>query len=149
MTTRHYSNSQNLVISFEYSWFLAKNISNFVSLPWKLYNRKCHNVDVAWIHGKTTLIKKTQSTAVIPTTNNLQWSAAYVQFTGVLLYNSAVFWLYMDICSVHTESWEHDCKPFSTLTGMIFNNSCKACEKEDALTIYGVRNRPQDRKKHF
>ena len=43
MTARHYSNSQNLVISFEYGWFLAKNLSNFVSLPWKLHNRKCHN----------------------------------------------------------------------------------------------------------
>ena len=42
LTARHYSNSQNLVISFEYSWFLAKNLSNFVSLPWKLHNRKCH-----------------------------------------------------------------------------------------------------------
>ena len=39
----HYSNFQNLVISFEYSWFLAKNLSNFVSLPWKLHNRECHN----------------------------------------------------------------------------------------------------------
>ena len=29
MTARHYSNSQNLVISFEYSWFLAKNLSKF------------------------------------------------------------------------------------------------------------------------
>ena len=44
MTARHYSKSQNLVISFEYSWFLAKNLFNFVSLPWKLHNRKCHNV---------------------------------------------------------------------------------------------------------
>ena len=43
LTACHYSNSQNLVISFEYSWFLAKNLSNFVSLPWKLHNRKCHN----------------------------------------------------------------------------------------------------------
>ena len=24
-------------------WFLAKNISDFVSLPWKLHNRYCHN----------------------------------------------------------------------------------------------------------
>ena len=42
MTARDYSNSQNLVISFEYSWFLAKILSNFVSLPWKLHNRECH-----------------------------------------------------------------------------------------------------------
>ena len=43
LTAPHYSNFQNLVISFEYSWFLAKNLSNFVSLPWKLHNRECHN----------------------------------------------------------------------------------------------------------
>ena len=44
LTAPHYSNFQNLVISFEYSWFLAKILSNFVSLPWKLHNRECHNV---------------------------------------------------------------------------------------------------------
>ena len=43
LTAPHYSNFQNLVISFEYGWFLAKNLSNFVSLPWKLHNRECHN----------------------------------------------------------------------------------------------------------
>ena len=42
LTTSHYSNSPNLVISFEYSWFLAKNLVNFLSLPWKLHNWKCH-----------------------------------------------------------------------------------------------------------
>ena len=44
LTAPHYSNFQNLVISFEYSWFLAKNLSNFVSLPWKLHNQECHKV---------------------------------------------------------------------------------------------------------
>ena len=43
LTPPHYTNSQNSMISFEYSWFLAKNISNFVSLPWNLHNRYCHN----------------------------------------------------------------------------------------------------------
>ena len=47
MKARHYSNSQNLVISFEHSWFLAKKLSNFVSLSWKLHNRECHIVEVA------------------------------------------------------------------------------------------------------
>ena len=42
--------SQNLVISFEYSWFLTKNLSNFVSLPWKLQNRYCHNVSIHELH---------------------------------------------------------------------------------------------------
>ena len=37
------TNSQNSIISFNYSWFLAQNPSNFVSLPWKLHNRPdCH-----------------------------------------------------------------------------------------------------------
>ena len=43
LTASHYSNFQNLVVSFEYSWFLTKNLSNFVSLPWKLHNRYCYN----------------------------------------------------------------------------------------------------------
>ena len=34
MTAGHYTNSQNSIISFNYSWFLCKNLSNFVSLPW-------------------------------------------------------------------------------------------------------------------
>ena len=38
----HCSNSQNSIISFDYSWFLWKNLSDFVSLPWKLHNRYCH-----------------------------------------------------------------------------------------------------------
>ena len=40
----NYSNYQNLVIAFDDSWFLAKILSNFVSLPWKLHNRYCHIV---------------------------------------------------------------------------------------------------------
>ena len=36
LTACLYSNSPNLVISFDYSRFLAKNLSYFVSLPWKL-----------------------------------------------------------------------------------------------------------------
>ena len=39
----HKVNSLNSIISFDYSWLLAKNLSNFVSLPWKLYNRYCHS----------------------------------------------------------------------------------------------------------
>ena len=34
----------NLIISFDRSWCLAKNLSSFVSLPWKLHNRYCHTV---------------------------------------------------------------------------------------------------------
>ena len=33
LTARHYSNSQNSIISFDNSRFLAKNLSNFVSPP--------------------------------------------------------------------------------------------------------------------
>ena len=35
---------QSFHLWFDYSWFLAKNLSNFVSLPWKLHNRYCHKV---------------------------------------------------------------------------------------------------------
>ena len=38
----HYTNSQNSMVSFYYNWFLAKNLSNLVSLSWKLHNRYCH-----------------------------------------------------------------------------------------------------------
>ena len=44
LIARHYSNSSNLVFSFDYSWFIAKKLSNFVSLPWKLHNRYCHRL---------------------------------------------------------------------------------------------------------
>ena len=44
MTARHYSNSQNSIISFDFRWFLAKNLSNFVFLPWKLHNQYCHMI---------------------------------------------------------------------------------------------------------
>ena len=37
-----YSNSPNLVIQFDYSWFWAKDLFNFVSLLWKLHNLYCH-----------------------------------------------------------------------------------------------------------
>ena len=43
LTPPHYTNSQNSMISFQNSWLFAKNLSIFVSLPWKLYNRYCHN----------------------------------------------------------------------------------------------------------
>ena len=45
LTPPHCTNSQHLTISFDYSWFLAKILSNFLSLPWKLHNRYCHTVD--------------------------------------------------------------------------------------------------------
>ena len=38
-----YSNFQSSIISLHYSWFLPQNLSNFVSLPWKLHNRYCRN----------------------------------------------------------------------------------------------------------
>ena len=32
------------MISLDYSWFLAKKYSNFVTLPWKLHNRYCRRL---------------------------------------------------------------------------------------------------------
>ena len=38
-----YSNSPNLVISFDYWWFLPKTfLILYPFLPWKLHNRYCH-----------------------------------------------------------------------------------------------------------
>ena len=51
LTARHYSNSPNLVISFDCSWFLAKNLSNLVSLPWKLHNQYCHKCGSTYLHS--------------------------------------------------------------------------------------------------
>ena len=41
LTLPHYTNSQNSMILFDNSWFLAKNLSNFLSLPWKRHNNVC------------------------------------------------------------------------------------------------------------
>ena len=38
----HYTNLQNSMMSFNYSWFSAKNNYNFLSFPWKLHNQYCH-----------------------------------------------------------------------------------------------------------
>ena len=44
------------MILFDYSWFLDKDLSNFVSLPWKLYILYCHkkkllqNLDLELLH---------------------------------------------------------------------------------------------------
>ena len=42
-TPPHCTNSQNSIIAFNNTLFLAQKLSKFVSLPWKLHNRYCHN----------------------------------------------------------------------------------------------------------
>ena len=42
LTPPCYTNLQTSMFSIDNSWFLAKNLSNFVSLAWKLHNRYCH-----------------------------------------------------------------------------------------------------------
>ena len=56
MTTRNYTNSQNLIILFDYSWFLAKNLSNLVSLPWEPHNWYCHRQEIETIHAMNRVI---------------------------------------------------------------------------------------------
>ena len=60
-------NSQNSIISFDYSWFSAKNLSNFVFLPWKLHNRHCHDRHIADFFFSFSLYQEglTQMTKVI------------------------------------------------------------------------------------
>ena len=41
LTPPHYTNSQNSMISFDYCWFLSKNLYKFVSFAWKLHNLYC------------------------------------------------------------------------------------------------------------
>ena len=44
LTFSHYVNSQDTINSFEYMDFWPKNLSNFVSLSWKLENLYYHTV---------------------------------------------------------------------------------------------------------
>ena len=46
LTPPHHTNSWNSMISFDYSWSLAKNLSNFISLLWKLHNRYCRTFNI-------------------------------------------------------------------------------------------------------
>ena len=57
MTARHYSNSQNSIITYDYSWFLARNISNFVSLPWKPHNRYFHKCKYTLGQGRSNVVR--------------------------------------------------------------------------------------------
>ena len=58
LTARHYSNSQNSIILFDYSWFLVKNLSNSLSLAWKLYNQYCHSFGKKMDDGQNLKILK-------------------------------------------------------------------------------------------
>ena len=40
---------QNSMFLFDFTWFLANTIYNFVSLPWKLHNQFCHTKRIAKI----------------------------------------------------------------------------------------------------
>ena len=42
LIARHWSKTQNSIISFGVCWFLCKTLSNFVPPDWKLYNLYCH-----------------------------------------------------------------------------------------------------------
>ena len=48
---------KNSKISFDYSWFIAKKLSNFVSLLWKLLNRYCHNEGYSWVPSNASCIE--------------------------------------------------------------------------------------------
>ena len=57
LTLTHYKNSQNLIVSFGCITFLAKNLSNFVSLPWKLHNRYYHTLTASLSKVSFVLMK--------------------------------------------------------------------------------------------
>ena len=49
LTSRYYSKVQFSRFNnfFRVCWFFAKNLSYFISLPWKLHNRYCHSAEHA------------------------------------------------------------------------------------------------------
>ena len=65
---RHYIYQQTTIISIEYADFWPKNLSKFVSLPWKLDNTYCHNLDSAgmffWV--TTWLIQNRPTSCSVP-----------------------------------------------------------------------------------
>ena len=58
-------------------WFLAKNLSNFVSLPWKLHNWYCHNCK-DWPETFCTTKYEEVATAVGDKQNNVSW---FIEFS--------------------------------------------------------------------
>ena len=74
LTPSHYTNLQNSMISFDCSWFVAKNLSNFISLPWTFHNRYCHNMHI-W-HSKQffTIYNKAVGPTCISKSKVLIWN---------------------------------------------------------------------------
>ena len=95
MTAHHYFNSQNSIILFDCSWFLAKNLSDFESFPWKLHNQYCHFA-IAYLNPP---VSKTWFSLIL--IKQCDW-----RFIG----NCAPF---IDIpCSISINSVVFDCKWF-------------------------------------
>ena len=58
------------MISFNYNWFLAKTLSNFVSLPWKLHNQFCHTNRIAKLIVETDNNADAISSNIVSIKNN-------------------------------------------------------------------------------
>ena len=104
LTAPHYSNFQNMVISFEYSWFLAKNLSNFVSLPWKLHDWYCHTADcTAWNYLRkyncSLIIMPYESSKIIKIA---VYKNSYVSRVTRIM--PAIWRIYYESCSWWTET---------------------------------------------
>ena len=56
LTPPHLTNLQNSMISLDYRWFWAKNLSNIVSLPWKLHNRYFHSTYSLYMYFDSKLL---------------------------------------------------------------------------------------------
>ena len=90
LTARHYSNSPSLVTSFHYNWFLAKNLSRFVSLLWKLHNRYCHNCTLMSVRLWSWVL-----------TNKV-----FGQKSTVFEWNYCILWIYLNL--EPSEPWNRE-----------------------------------------
>ena len=116
LTARHYSNSPTLVISFDYSWFVAKNRSNFVSLPWKLHNRYCHNVQ-SLVFNWSLDFNDVQFLVLYISDHN--WNCFVIFYLTLALCCLNYWWLYQTLLM--------DDPFFCSMSILIFVSSCEEC----------------------
>ena len=136
MTAHHYSNSQNSIISFDYSSFLAKNLSNFISLPWKLHNRYCHNckaifsTEESWLNHQSGA----HSEQITCETCNKTYASVYELNRHVKEIHTKAKSFQCSLCDA-TFSRKYNCKGAKYL-GFFSSRSLKTNERKIYLYIF-------------
>ena len=90
-----FSNSQNSIILFDCSWYLANNLSNFGSLPWKVHNQYCH-IAIAYLNPP---VSKTWLSLILIKQCNWRFIGSWTPFVDIP-------------CSISINSVVFDCKWF-------------------------------------